>query len=334
MKDRLVELQTASRKLTRKRSNQTNLFMETMHEKAEKIDEFMAQCEQVNGDLNVLEQEVKRVDLEHAHLLSSPTVDIQVKGQLEARQQEITRSASNLKRRIEHIMADNKATVFLTSTFHTPTILRIRETQANLLQKRLIDLMTEYNRNQVSSRQQYKNKLKRQLDIIGQSSPATQKASYQALTDEQLDDMIEKGNVAVFTQGIDLETERYRQMLADVEARHAQILELEQSIKQLHALFVDMALLVHEQGHRIDNIEDHVRQARNHFDHGIKLVGEAIPLKRRANKLKYCVLSIVLVCLAFVVVILCVQFIPTSNASMSKTPQVMAQPSASSAQTV
>ncbi len=44
-----------------------------------------------------------------------------------------------------------------------------------------------------------------------------------------------------------METEQARQMLADVEARHNDIIKLEKSLKELHDLFLEMALLVESQ---------------------------------------------------------------------------------------
>jgi len=44
-----------------------------------------------------------------------------------------------------------------------------------------------------------------------------------------------------------METEQARQVLADVEARHSDILKLEKSLKELHDLFLDMALLIESQ---------------------------------------------------------------------------------------
>jgi hypothetical protein len=96
-------------------------------------------------------------------------------------------------------------------------------------------------------------------------------------TDEELEEMIEQGNPAVFTQGvitllaflcgslinyfsgtglshplslsfqIIMETQQARQTLADIEARHADIIKLENSIRELHDMFMDMAMLVESQ---------------------------------------------------------------------------------------
>ena len=44
-----------------------------------------------------------------------------------------------------------------------------------------------------------------------------------------------------------METKIAKQTLADIEARHKDILKLEASIKELHDMFMDMAMLVESQ---------------------------------------------------------------------------------------
>ena len=46
-----------------------------------------------------------------------------------------------------------------------------------------------------------------------------------------------------------------KQTLVDIEARHKNVLRLENNIKELHDMFVDMAMLMESQGTMIDNIE-------------------------------------------------------------------------------
>ena len=66
--------------------------------------------------------------------------------------------------------------------------------------------------------------------------------------------MLEQGNPAVFTQGIIMDTAAAKQTLADIEARHADIIKLETSIKELHDMFMDMAMLVESQVSEAKNI--------------------------------------------------------------------------------
>jgi len=44
-----------------------------------------------------------------------------------------------------------------------------------------------------------------------------------------------------------MDTAQAKQTLADIEARHADIIKLESSIKELHDMFMDMAMLVESQ---------------------------------------------------------------------------------------
>ena len=50
-----------------------------------------------------------------------------------------------------------------------------------------------------------------------------------------------------YIQGIIMDTAAAKQTLADIEARHADIIKLETSIKELHDMFMDMAMLVESQ---------------------------------------------------------------------------------------
>ena len=44
-----------------------------------------------------------------------------------------------------------------------------------------------------------------------------------------------------------METQQAKQTLADIEARHNDIMKLENSIRELHDMFMDMAMLVESQ---------------------------------------------------------------------------------------
>lgn len=50
-----------------------------------------------------------------------------------------------------------------------------------------------------------------------------------------------------YLQQIIMETQQAKQTLADIEARHADIIKLENSIRELHDMFMDMAMLVESQ---------------------------------------------------------------------------------------
>merc|ERR1711973_418685 len=139
-----------------------------------------------------------------------------------------------------------------------------------------------------------KNRIMRQLEITGRTT-----------TNEELEDMLEQGNSAVFTQGIIMDTAAAKQTLADIEARHADIIKLETSIKELHDMFLDMAMLVDSQGEMIDRIEYHVEHAVDYVQTATQDTKKALKYQSKARRKKLMMLG----CLSVVVLIVIIVII-------------------------
>ncbi|KAG5884297.1 hypothetical protein JTB14_006306 [Gonioctena quinquepunctata] len=118
--------------------------------------------------------------------------------------------------------------------------------------------------------------------------------------------MLEQGNPAVFTQGIIMETQQAKQTLADIEARHADIIKLENSIRELHDMFMDMAMLVENQGELVDRVEYHVGSAQNHVQQGQSELKVAQAYQSKARKKKIFIIICLVVALIILIIILSV----------------------------
>ncbi|VDI60328.1 syntaxin 1A, partial [Mytilus galloprovincialis] len=123
-------------------------------------------------------------------------------------------------------------------------------------------------------------------------------------TDEQLEDMLESGNPKIFTQDIIMETQQAKQTLADIEARHNDIIKLENSIRELHDMFMDMAMLVEQQGEMIDRIEYNVEQAVDYIETAKMDTKKAVKYQSKARRKKI----MIIICLAVLVVVICATF--------------------------
>jgi len=89
--------------------------------------------------------------------------------------------------------------------------------------------------------------------------------------------------------------------VSDIEDRYRDIIKLENSVNQVHRLFMEMAVLVQHQGEIIDNIEINIKDAKAHC---IKAEQDIITSKNNvisARKKKCCILIIVLVLLLVIV---------------------------------
>ncbi|XP_022252333.1 syntaxin-like [Limulus polyphemus] len=96
--------------------------------------------------------------------------------------------------------------------------------------------------------------------------------------------MLESDNPAIFTQGIVIETQKAKQTLEDIEARHADIIKLEKSIKELHDMFMDMAMLVESQGEMIDRIEYNVQQSVDYIDAAKRDTKKAVKYQSKSRR--------------------------------------------------
>ncbi|RTG89657.1 syntaxin 1A [Schistosoma bovis] len=81
------------------------------------------------------------------------------------------------------------------------------------------------------------------------------------------------------------DTQQAKQSLADIEARHQDIMKLEKSIKELHDMFMDMAMLVESQGEMIDRIEYNVEQAVDYIESAKADTKKAVKYQSSARKL-------------------------------------------------
>ncbi|GAA6066601.1 syntaxin-2 isoform X1, partial [Tachysurus ichikawai] len=118
-------------------------------------------------------------------------------------------------------------------------------------------------------------------------------------TNEELEEMLESGNPSIFTSDIILDSQITRQALNEIESRHKDIIRLESSIKELHDMFMDMAMLVETQGEMIDNIENNVRNAVEYVGKANEEVKKAVRYQKSARR-KYIILAVILL------VIICV----------------------------
>uniref|UniRef100_A0A8C1WMF5 Syntaxin 2b n=1 Tax=Cyprinus carpio TaxID=7962 RepID=A0A8C1WMF5_CYPCA len=235
------------------------------------MQDFFRKVEEVRGVIDKISSLVNEVKKKHSVILSAPNPDERTKEELEQLTVEIKKHAnfvrSSLKSMQQNLPPDeqmNQASVDA----------RIQKTQYTNLSRKFVDVMTRYNEAQVSFREKSKSRIQRQLEITGQIT-----------TNEELEEMLETGNPSIFTSDIISDSQITRQALNEIESRHKDILQLESSIKELHDMFVDMAMLVETQGEMIDNIEKNVTNA-------VDYVGQAkVETKKAvrfiAHQLKY-----------------------------------------------
>ncbi|VVC92680.1 unnamed protein product [Leptidea sinapis] len=231
--------------------------------------------------IDKIQANVEEVKKKHSAILSAPQSDEKTKHELEDLMADIKKTANKVRGKLKQQNIEQEE-----HSNKSSADLRIRKTQHSTLSRKFVEVMTEYNRTQTDYRDRCKNRILRQLEITGR-----------ATTDDELEAMLEQDNPAVFTQGT----------LADIEARHADIIKLETSIRELHDMFMDMAMLVESQGELIDRIEHHVSEATEYVETGGGELVQAHMWARKARKKKVFLVICLSVTLIIIIIILAVQ---------------------------
>ncbi|XP_076107276.1 syntaxin isoform X3 [Mytilus galloprovincialis] len=254
------------------------------------MDMFFEQVEEIRGMIDKISANVEDVKKKHSMILMAPQNDDKMKEELEELMSDIKKTANKVRGKLKVIEQNIEQEEHSNKS---SADLRIRKTQHATLSRKFVEVMNDYNSCQIDYRERCKGRIIRQLEITGRTT-----------TDEQLEDMLESGNPKIFTQDIIMETQQAKQTLADIEARHNDIIKLENSIRELHDMFMDMAMLVEQQGEMIDRIEYNVEQAVDYIETAKMDTKKAVKYQSKARRKKI----MIIICLAVLVVVICATF--------------------------
>ncbi|XP_055014234.1 syntaxin-3-like [Boleophthalmus pectinirostris] len=260
MKDRLAQL--------KEKSDAGGDEVEVPVENEAFMDDFFAQADDIRISIEKMEESITEIKKVYSTILSAPTSDQKTQDDLEALTNEIKKAANNARNKlktIEQQLASN-------TDERASADLRIRKSQHAILAKKFVEVMTKYNEAQMDFRDKSKGRIARQLEITGK-----------ATTDEELEEMLEGGNAAVFTAGI-MESKINQQALNEIEARHKDIMRLESSIKELHDMFMDIAMLVENQGGMIERIESNMDQSVGFVERAVADTKKAAKFQQEARR--------------------------------------------------
>uniref|UniRef100_A0A3Q0RF43 Syntaxin 3 n=1 Tax=Amphilophus citrinellus TaxID=61819 RepID=A0A3Q0RF43_AMPCI len=239
------------------------------------MDEFFAEIEVIRNSIDKIDENVTEVKKLYSVILSAPTSDQKTQEDLEAITSDIKKLANSARNKLKS-----------ESPFHCHFVLF----QHAVLSRKFVEVMTKYNEAQVDFRERSKGRIQRQLEITGK-----------ATTDEELEEMLESGNAAVFTAGI-VDSGISKQALSEIESRHKDIVRLESSIKELHDMFVDIAMLVESQGDLVENIEQNLSKSVDHIAVAKEETKKAVRYQTKARK-KMVIIVVIVVVLVIIVVL-------------------------------
>ncbi|XP_037734766.1 syntaxin-2 isoform X3 [Chelonia mydas] len=278
MRDRLAEL-TACKK---NEDGETTVVVEKDHF----MEDFFQQVEELRNSIAKIAQNVEEVKKKHSIILSASNPEGRTKEELEDLNKEIKKIANKIRAKLKAIEQSSDQDG---NANRTSVELRIRKTQHLVLSRKFVDVMTEYNETQTLFRERSKGRIQRQLEITGKTT-----------TDEELEEMLESGNASIFTSDIISDSQITRQALNEIESRHKDIMKLESSIRELHDMYMDLAMFVETQGEMINNIEKDVMNASDYVEHAKEETKKAVKYQSKARRK----MTFIIICVTVLLVIL------------------------------
>lgn len=211
------------------------------------MDAVFEEAQDTRRDIQLIHLDVKRLREQNTRILSEPTRTSTIKRDSNAIAADIKSRGEHLLKRLHEM--DSHAKELEEEHGINSAVARIARTQYAGLSNSFRDVMMEYNEAEMSHREKCKTHIQRQMEIVGRE-----------VSGEEIEEMLENGQWNIFSDNILTEGKTARSALSQIESRHRDLLELENRLKSIHEVFLDVAMLVEVQGPMIDYIFTNVQQ--------------------------------------------------------------------------
>ncbi|KAL0075247.1 t-SNARE [Phycomyces blakesleeanus] len=166
--------------------------------------------------------------------------------------------------------------------------LPMRKTQLSALKKRFIETIQRYQDIERTYQQKYRQRVERQIRIVKPEA-----------TSDEIEKALDSDETQIFAQSL-MQANRSgqaRAVLNEVQTRHDDIKKIEKTILQLHQLFMDMQMMVEQQGETLKEVEMHSEAVMMDLEQGNKDIDRAIVSAKSTRSKKWCCFAIAIIIL-------------------------------------
>ncbi|KAJ8252848.1 hypothetical protein GJAV_G00206250 [Gymnothorax javanicus] len=257
MKDRLEELRQLAREAEEQQrqgedeDDDVPITPEAVvFEEEPVLDMFLIEVQRIRDAIVELEAEVQGFSQQQKHLVaamrrfSMMKKDSSITRDIKLRAESIHKRLEALNRQVKSAEADNGPAA---------STVRMQRAQHTALFRHFQQVMLQYNNTLVCKQDKCKQFIIRQLEVSGQE-----------VSEEQVEEMMAQGQWEVFNENVLHESNITRAQLSEIEQRHKELLNLESNMKDLRDLFLEMFVMVEEQGEHIENVQAQVEKTQDY----------------------------------------------------------------------
>ncbi|XP_003261744.1 syntaxin-19 [Nomascus leucogenys] len=277
MKDRLQELKQRTKEIELSRDSHVStteteeqgVFLQqaVIYEREPAAERHLHEIQKLQESINNLADNVQKFGQQQKSLVASmrrfsllkreSTITKEVKIQAE----HINRSLNDLVKEVKKSEVENGPSSVVT---------RILKSQHAATFRHFQQIMFIYNDTIAAKQEKCKTFILRQLEVAGKE-----------MSEEDVNDMLHQGKWEVFNESLLTEISITKAQLSEIEQRHKELVNLENQIKDLRDLFIQIYLLVEEQGESINNIEMTVNSTKEYVNNTKEKFGLAVKYKKR-----------------------------------------------------
>lgn len=248
----------------------------------EKVEEIKTQMEETTNlliDIQTLNQEAKSTH--NAKILRG------LRDRIDSDMVSILRRAKILKEKLASLDQSNTANRLISVAYGEGTSVdRTRTAITNGLRVKLRQMMSDFQRLREKVVTDHQEDLKRKYFSANGEQPS----------EEQMEKIM-SGKLKLEMFGGKLSESE----LGEDRVRHASVMDIQRSLNKLHQVFLDMAILVENEGEKMEDIEENVAKGGNFINGGTRSLYYANQMKKKNKKWVYWVWGVI-----FVILLVCV----------------------------
>lgn len=276
MKDRLQELKQKTKEIELSRDSQ--VFAEekqgvlvqqaVIYEREPVAERHLHEIHKLQENINSFVDDVHRFGQQQKSLVASMRRfsllkrDSTITKKIKLQAEQINRALGDVVREVKKSEVENGPSSVIT---------RILKSQYAAMFRRFQQTMFLYNDTIALKQEKCKTFIVRQLEVAGKE-----------VSEEEVNDMLHHGKWEVFNESLLTETSMTKAQLSEIEQRHKELVNLENQVKDLRDLFIQISLLVEEQGESINNIEVMVNSTKDYVNNTKEKFGLAVKYKRKS----------------------------------------------------
>ncbi|KAK2499803.1 hypothetical protein MC885_006828 [Smutsia gigantea] len=272
MKDRLQELKQRTKeiKLYRDRhvltteADEQGVFLQqaVIYEREPIAERHLHEIQKLQESIYNLTDDVKKFGQQQKSLVASMRRfsllkrESSITKEIKIQAENINRGLDGLVKEVKKSEADNGPSSVVT---------RILKSQHAAMFCHFQQTMFIYNDTIAAKQEKCKTFIFRQLEVAGKEVP-----------EEEVNDMLHQGKWEVFNESLLTEINMTKAQLSEIEQRHKELVNLENQIQDLRDLFIQISLLVEEQGESVNSIEMIVNSTKDYVNTTREKFGLAI----------------------------------------------------------